>query len=71
MRRKREAMGKGQAAVAWEKISRRSGRFALLDPIVEEKVCARLGLKAAPSYSDHSRDNYAVPDPLRYRFLAR
>jgi adenylosuccinate lyase len=36
------------------------GAFAHLDPSVEEKVCARLGLKAAPvSTQVIQRDNYA------------
>jgi adenylosuccinate lyase len=36
------------------------GAFALLDPVVEEKVCARLGLKAAPvSTQIIQRDSYA------------
>jgi adenylosuccinate lyase len=42
------------------KISGAVGAFALLDPIVEEKVCARLGLQAAPvSTQIIQRDTYA------------
>jgi len=42
------------------KISGAVGTFALLDPQVEEKVCARLGLKAAPvSTQIIQRDRYA------------
>src|SRR5882724_474568 len=60
MRRNRERLERARAAVAVGKISGAVGAFALLDPIVEEKVCARLGLKAAPiSTQIIQRDNYA------------
>jgi len=60
MRRNRERLARARAAVAVGKISGAVGAFALLDPIVEEKVCARLGLKAAPvSTQIIQRDTYA------------
>src|SRR6266550_4159153 len=60
MRRNRERLKKAQDAVAMGKISGAVGAFAHLDPQVEEKVCARLGLKAAPvSTQIIQRDNYA------------
>jgi adenylosuccinate lyase len=46
--------------VAVGKISGAVGAFAHLDPVVEEQVCARLGLKAAlVSTQIIQRDNYA------------
>src|SRR5258707_2216412 len=60
MRRSRERLSKARAAVAVGKISGAVGAFALLDPQVEEKVCARLGLKPAPvSTQIVQRDSYA------------
>src|SRR6267142_1378007 len=60
MRRNRERIERARAAVAVGKISGAVGAFALLDPVVEEKVCARLGLKAAPvSTQIIQRDSYA------------
>jgi adenylosuccinate lyase len=60
MRRNRERLARARDAVAVGKISGAVGAFALLDPIVEEKVCARLGLKAAPvSTQIIQRDTYA------------
>src|SRR5438128_2333255 len=60
MRRNRERLVKARETVAVGKISRAVGGFAHLDPQVEEKVCARLGLKAAPvSTQIIQRDNYA------------
>jgi adenylosuccinate lyase len=60
MRRNRERLSKARAAVAVGKISGAVGAFAHLDPQVEEKVCARLGLKAAPvSTQIVQRDIYA------------
>ncbi|MCU1266056.1 MAG: Adenylosuccinate lyase [Acidobacteria bacterium] len=60
MRRNRERMERARDAVAVGKISGAVGAFALLDPIVEEKVCARLDLKAAPvSTQIIQRDTYA------------
>src|SRR5712691_5175647 len=60
MRRNRERLAKARAAVAVGKISGAVGAFAHLDPSVEEKVCARLGLKAAPvSTQIVQRDGYA------------
>mgnify|MGYP006181502857 CR=1 FL=1 len=47
MRRNRERLLRAKDAVALGKISGAVGAFAHLDPSVEEKVCARLGLKAA------------------------
>lgn len=60
MRRNRERLTKARETVAVGKISGAVGAFAHLDPEVEEKVCARLGLKAAPiSTQVIQRDNYA------------
>ncbi len=60
MRRNRERLGHASDAVAVGKISGAVGAFAHLDPAVEEKVCARLGLKAAPvSTQIIQRDRYA------------
>src|SRR5256714_3873754 len=60
MRRNRERLAKAHATVAVGKISGAVGAFAHLDPEVEEKVCARLGLKAAPvSTQIIQRDIYA------------
>jgi adenylosuccinate lyase len=60
MRRNRERLARAREAVAVGKISGAVGAFALLDPIVEEKVCARLGLKAAAvSTQIIQRDTYA------------
>jgi adenylosuccinate lyase len=60
MRRNLERLRKARETVAVGKISGAVGAFAHLDPQVEEKVCARLGLKAAPiSTQIIQRDNYA------------
>lgn len=60
MRRNRERLVKARETVAVGKISGAVGAFAHLDPQVEEKVCALLGLKAAPvSTQIIQRDNYA------------
>jgi adenylosuccinate lyase len=60
MRRNRERLTRARDAVAVGKISGAVGGFAHLDPSVEEKVCARLGLKAAPvSTQIIQRDVYA------------
>jgi adenylosuccinate lyase len=60
MRRNRERLLRAKEAVAVGKISGAVGAFAHLDPSVEEKVCARLGLKAAPiSTQVIQRDIYA------------
>ena len=60
MRRNRERLMKARETVAVGKISGAVGAFAHLDPEVEEKVCARLELKAAPvSTQIIQRDNYA------------
>src|SRR5438874_403833 len=60
MRRNRERLIKARETVAVGKISGAVGAFAHLDPQVEEKVCAKLGLKAAPvSTQIIQRDNYA------------
>jgi len=60
MRRNRARLSRAREAVAVGKISGAVGAFALLDPIVEEKVCARLGLKPAPvSTQIIQRDSYA------------
>src|SRR5580765_6579541 len=60
MRRNRARLEKARETVAVGKISGAVGAFAHLDPAVEEQVCARLGLKAAPiSTQIIQRDNYA------------
>jgi adenylosuccinate lyase len=60
MRRNRARLTRARETVAVGKISGAVGAFAHLDPEVEEKVCARLGLKAAPvSTQVIQRDNYA------------
>jgi adenylosuccinate lyase len=60
MGRNRARLTQARAAIAVGKISGAVGAFALLDPQVEEKVCARLGLKAAPvSTQIVQRDSYA------------
>ena len=60
MRRDRERLRRARETVAVGKISGAVGTFALLDPEIEEKVCARLGLKPAPvSTQIIQRDCYA------------
>src|SRR2546423_2677333 len=60
MRRNRGRLMKARESVAVGKISGAVGAFAHLDPIAEEKVGGRLGLKAAPvSTQIIQRDNYA------------
>ena len=59
-RRNRARLERARAGVAVGKISGAVGAFAHLDPEVEEKVCARLGLKPAPvSTQIIQRDRYA------------
>ncbi|HWS54577.1 MAG TPA: adenylosuccinate lyase [Pyrinomonadaceae bacterium] len=59
-RRNRARLERAREAVAVGKISGAVGAFAHLDPEVEERVCARLGLKAAPvSTQVIQRDVYA------------
>lgn len=60
MRRNRRRLATARATVAVGKISGAVGAFALLDPIVEEQVCERLGLTPAPvSTQIIQRDRYA------------
>src|ERR1041385_3004211 len=60
MRRNQQRLARARVTVAVGKISGAVGAFAHLDPEVEEKVCARLGLKAAlVSTQIIQRDNYA------------
>ena len=60
MRRNQERLQSALEAVSVGKISGAVGAFAHLDPEVEESVCARLGLKAAPvSTQVIQRDIYA------------
>src|SRR5215218_7401534 len=60
MQRNRERLLRAGEAVAVGKISGAVGAFAHLDPTVEERVCERLGLKAAPvSTQVIQRDIYA------------
>jgi len=60
MRRNWKRLRRARDTVAFGKISGAVGNFALLDPQVEEKVCARLGLRPAPvSTQIIQRDRYA------------
>jgi adenylosuccinate lyase len=60
MRRNRKRLKRARKTIAVGKISGAVGTFALLDPEVEEKVCALLGLRAAPvSTQIIQRDRYA------------
>lgn len=60
MRRNQRRLERAREAVAVGKISGAVGAFAHLDPIVEERVCARLGLMPAPvSTQIIQRDIYA------------
>src|SRR5687767_417524 len=60
MRRNRKRLKRARKAVAVGKISGAVGAFALLDPVVEEKVCERLGLNyARVSTQIIQRDSYA------------
>jgi len=60
MRRNRERLLRARKVVATGKISGAVGAFAHLDPSVEEKVCSRLGIKAAlVSTQVIQRDIYA------------
>jgi adenylosuccinate lyase len=60
MNRNRERLTRAREAVAVGKLSGAVGSFAHLTPDVEEKVCVRLGLKAAPvSTQVVQRDSYA------------
>jgi len=60
MQRNRRRLADAREAVAVGKISGAVGAFAHLDPSVEERVCAKLGLKAADvSTQVIQRDRYA------------
>jgi adenylosuccinate lyase len=60
MRRNRERLEKAKDQIAVGKISGAVGAFAHLSPEVEERVCAKLGLKAAEvSTQVIQRDRYA------------
>lgn len=60
MRRNRERLLRARETVAVGKISGAVGAFAHLDPVVEDKVCERLGLRPAPvSTQIIQRDRYA------------
>jgi adenylosuccinate lyase len=60
MRRNRERLGRARETVSVGKISGAVGAFAHLSPEVEERVCARLGLRPAPvSTQIIQRDRYA------------
>lgn len=60
MRRNRARLEHARESVSVGKISGAVGAFAHLDPIVEEKVCARLGIKPAlVSTQIIQRDSYA------------
>jgi adenylosuccinate lyase len=60
MRRNRDRLTRARETVSVGKISGAVGAFAHLDPVVEERVCARLGLQPAPiSTQIIQRDRYA------------
>lgn len=60
MTRNRERLERAKEAVSVGKISGAVGAFAHLDPNVEERVCAKLGIKAADvSTQVIQRDRYA------------
>jgi adenylosuccinate lyase len=60
MKRNRERLERAKGTVSVGKISGAVGAFAHLDPEVEERVCAKLGLKAAEvSTQVIQRDRYA------------
>jgi adenylosuccinate lyase len=60
MQRNRERLERAKEAVSVGKISGAVGAFAHLGPDVEERVCERLGIKAAPvSTQVIQRDRYA------------
>ncbi|HEX8264940.1 MAG TPA: adenylosuccinate lyase [Pyrinomonadaceae bacterium] len=58
--RNRERLARAKETISYGKISGAVGAFAHLDPEVEERVCAKLGLKPAPvSTQVIQRDRYA------------
>jgi adenylosuccinate lyase len=58
--RARERVARAREAISVGKLSGAVGTFAHLDPAIEQKVCARLGLKPAPvSNQIIQRDRYA------------
>src|SRR5438045_3896312 len=60
MRRNKERLQRAKEIVSVGKISGAVGAFAHLDPTIEERVCAKLGLKAAEvSTQVIQRDRYA------------
>ena len=60
MERNRERILRAKESVSVGKISGAVGTFSFIDPFVEEYVCARLGLKAAPVSSQIvQRDRHA------------
>jgi len=60
MKRNHERLGRAKDAVSVGKISGAVGAFAHLSPDIEERVCAKLGLKAADvSTQVIQRDRYA------------
>ena len=60
MQRNRERLGRAKASISVGKISGAVGAFAHLSPDVEERVCEKLGLKAADvSTQVIQRDRYA------------
>lgn len=60
MHRNRERLQQARENIAVGKISGAVGAFAHLDPVVEERVCARLGLRPAKvSTQVVQRDSYA------------
>ena len=60
MRRNKARLERAEEAISVGKISGAVGAFAHLDPEVEERVCAKLGLKFAPiSTQIIQRDRYA------------
>jgi adenylosuccinate lyase len=60
MQRNRERLARAKETISYGKISGAVGAFAHLDPEVEERVCQKLGLKAAPvSTQVIQRDRHA------------
>ncbi|MEW5724797.1 MAG: adenylosuccinate lyase [Thermodesulfobacteriota bacterium] len=60
MRRNRVRLARARENIAYGKISGAVGTFANVPPVIEEKACARLGLRPAPiSTQVIQRDRYA------------
>jgi adenylosuccinate lyase len=60
LKRQLERLDRARATIAWGKLSGAVGTFSHLPPEVEEAVCAKLGLRAAPVSSQIlQRDRHA------------